>query len=163
MKKTVEEQIKALFAKYSIPPIEVVIPILEKAGRGEQELTSYIYETYFKVAKETKGVLGLKEGNMKSLARLVGALWSFEGQKFEPVELYDSKLILGVPDCPMMHVGDKVSFDVKSRFCDVLCAAASKALMDAVCGKNKSRCEWNKSLIKGSGKCRVVFELVKTR
>jgi hypothetical protein len=79
--KTVEEQIKALFAKFSIPPIEVAIPILEKAGRGEQELASSIYETYYSVAKEAKEVLRLKERNMNSLAKLVGALWSFEGPK----------------------------------------------------------------------------------
>jgi hypothetical protein len=161
--KTVEEQIKALFAKYSIPPIEVAMPILEKARRGEQELASSIYETNYSVAKEAKEVLRLKERNMNSLAKLVGALWSFEGQRFEPVELLDSKLVLSVPDCPMMHVGEKVSFEVKSKFCDVLCTAASKALMDAVCGKDEGSCMWNKSLIKGSGNCRVVFELVKAR
>jgi hypothetical protein len=51
MKKTSEEQVKALFAEHSLPPLEVIIPILEKAGRGEQELTSYIYETYLSLAK----------------------------------------------------------------------------------------------------------------
>jgi hypothetical protein len=161
MKKTSEEQIKALFARHSLPPLEVIIPILEKAGRGEQELTSYIYETYRSLAKEAREVLGLKERNMNSLAKLVGALWSFEGQKFEPVELHDSKMVLGVPDCPMMHVGEKVSFEMKSKFCDLLCTAGSKALMDAVYGKDEGSCTWNKSLIKGSGKCKVVFELVK--
>jgi hypothetical protein len=38
MKKTAENRIKDLFSKHSFPPVEVIIPILEKSGRGEQEL-----------------------------------------------------------------------------------------------------------------------------
>jgi hypothetical protein len=163
VKKTAEEQMKALFAKHSFPPIEVIIPILEKAGRGEQELTAQIYDTYLSLAKEAKEILGLKERSMKTLAKLMGTLWSFEGQKFEPIELSDSRLVVSVPECPMIRVGKNVDFDVKSRFCDLICTAGSKALIDAVFGEDKGICVWNKSLIKGTGKCKVVFELVKAK
>ena len=44
MKKTVEEQMRALLTKYAYPPVEVVIPILEKTGRGEEELASQLHE-----------------------------------------------------------------------------------------------------------------------
>lgn len=37
VKKTAEKQIKDLLMKHSIPPLEVIIPILEKVGRGEQD------------------------------------------------------------------------------------------------------------------------------
>ena len=72
MKRSKEERIKALLAKHSEPPLNVVIPILEKAGRGEKELTSQIYETDMSYAKGLKEILDLKDKNMKVLAKEIG-------------------------------------------------------------------------------------------
>ena len=68
VKKTAEEQIKVLFAKHSMPPLEMIIPILEKTGRGEQELTVEIYDTYAGLIKGIKEILGFKDSNMKTVA-----------------------------------------------------------------------------------------------
>ena len=68
MKKTAEEQLRVLFTKHSPPPLEVIIPILKAAGRGEQELVSQFYDTYKSLTEGTKGILGLKDKNMKTLA-----------------------------------------------------------------------------------------------
>ena len=89
-------------------------------------------------------------------------MW-LSGQKLEPIELSDSKYSFNLPDCPMLHVGKNVSFNVKSKFCDLICAGPSRALMDITLGPNKGICRWDKALIKGAGKCNVVFELVKTK
>jgi hypothetical protein len=57
MKKTAEERMKALFAEHSFPPLEVIIPILEKAGRGEQELATQIYDAHLALAEGIKEIL----------------------------------------------------------------------------------------------------------
>jgi len=162
MKKTAEKQIRTLIAEHSIPPVEVIIPILEKTGRGEQELTTQIYNTYSSLIKGLKEILGLKEKNMKTVAKVWQIVLGFEGAKFEPIELTESRFSFSIPDCPMLHVGKDVSLNVKSKFCDLICTAGSKALMDTVLSPHKGNCTWNKALIRGAGKCTVVFELVKT-
>jgi hypothetical protein len=163
LKKTAEEQIKALFAKYSIPPLEVIIPILEKSGRGEQQLTAQVYDTTTGLAEGIKEILDLKDKSMKALAKVEGVLLGSYGMKFEPIELSESRFSYSVPDCPMVHVGKDVSSKVKSKFCDLCCAGASKALMDSIFGQGRVSCTWDKSLIKGARKCKVVYELVKTK
>lgn len=162
MKKTVEEQIKVLFSRFSFPPLEVIIPILEKAGHGEQELTTQVYNTETTLVKGIKEILGLNDKNMKTLAKVMEIMLSFEGAKFEPIELSESRFSLSISDCPMLHVGKGVSSSVKSKFCDLICTAGSKAAMDTVLGQDRGSCFWDKSLIRGAGKCRLVFELVKT-
>jgi len=162
LKKTVEEQIKVLFEKYSFPPLEVIIPILEKAGRGEQELTTQVYNTEANLIKGIKEILGLTDKNMRTLAKVMGITLSFEGVKFQPIELTESRFSLSISDCPMLHVGKDVSSSVKSKFCDLICTAGGRAAMDTALGQGRGSCSWDKSLIKGAGKCRLVFELVKT-
>jgi len=161
MKKTAEKQIRMLIAEHSIPPLEVIIPILEKTGRGEQELTAQLYNTYSGLTKGIREILGLKEKNMKTLAKVWEIVLGFEGSKFEPVELTESRFSFSIPDCPMLHVGKGVNLNVKSKFCDLICTAGSRALMDTVLSPHKGNCTWNKALIRGAGKCTVVFELVK--
>ena len=161
MKKTAEKQIRALFAEHSIPPMEVIIPILEKTGRGEQELTAQLYNTYTDLAMGIREILELKDNNMKTLAKVWEIVLGFEGSKFEPIELTESKWSFSIPDCPMLHVGKDVSLNVKSKFCDLICTAGSRALMDTVLSPHKGNCTWNKALIRGAGKCTVVFELVR--
>jgi hypothetical protein len=161
MKKTSEKQLKTLFAEHNVPPLEVIIPILEKTGRGEQELTTQLYDTYAKLAKKLMKILDLKAKDMKTLAKIWEIALSFEKQPFEPIELTQSKFSFSVPDCPMVHVGKNVSAKVKSKFCDLICAAGAKALMDTVLGPGRGVCSWNKALIQGAGKCMVLFELAK--
>ena len=163
MKKTAEERIKVLFAKQSFPPLEVIIPILEKAGRGEQELTAQVYDVESTLARGIREILGLQDKDMKTLAKVVGILFGFEGIRFEPIELSESRFSFSILDCPMLHVGKNVSLNVKSKFCDLICAGGSKALVDTILGQGKGSCSWDKSLIKGAGKCRLVFDLVKAR
>jgi hypothetical protein len=156
MKRSKEEQIKALLARHSFPPLEVVIPILEKAGRGERELASQLYETNISLAHGLKETLGLKDKNMKALAKMFEVLLGSYGQKFEPVELSATRFSLTVSDCPMMHVGKDVSTSVKSKYCDLICSAGAKAITATVLG-TESTCSWDKALIKGTGKCKVIF------
>jgi len=163
LKKTAEKQIEALFAKHSIPPFEVIIPILEKAGRGEQELTAQVYDTYASLTKGIKEILGLKDKNMKTLARVWALTTSFEGIKIQPIESTELRYSCSIADCPMLHVGKDVSLNVKGKFCDLICKGGSRGLMDTVLGSNKGTCTWNKALIKGKGKCTLVFELVKDK
>jgi hypothetical protein len=163
LKKTAEEQIKILFAKHSFPPAELVIPILEKTGKGQQELAAQVYDTFKSLADGIKEILGLKERNMKALAKMTEAVLGFYGQKLEPIELSDSKFSYSVSDCPMCHVGKHVSSNVKSKFCDLYCTSSVRAFMDSVLGQNKAVCTWNKALIKGARKCIVTYELVKTK
>jgi len=163
VKKTAEKQVKDLLTQHPVPPLEVIIPILEKAGRGEQELTSLIYDTYTSLAKGVREILGLKEKNIKTLAKLWEIITICEGTKTQPIELTDSRFSFSISDCPMLLVGKDVSLNVKSKFCDVICTAGSKALMDTVLSPHKGTCTWNKALIKGLGKCTVVFELVKAK
>jgi hypothetical protein len=159
MKKTAEKQLKTLFAEHNVPPLEVIIPILEKTGRGEQELTAQLYDTYTKLARELMKILDLKAKDMKTLAKIWEIALSFEKQPFEPIELTSSKFSFSIPDCPMIHVGKKVNATVKSKFCDLVCGAGARALMDTALGSKRGVCTWNKALIQGAGKCIVVFEL----
>lgn len=163
MKGTAETRIKALLNEFYFPPLEVIIPILEKSGRGEQELTAQIYNSYSSLAKDIKEILGLKDRNMKTLAKVFEVILGFEGTKFEPLELSESKFSLSIPDCPMLHVGKNVNFNVKSKFCDLICTVVSRALMDTLLSQNKGNCTWDKALIKGTGKCKLGIELVKFR
>lgn len=163
MKETTEKKMKALLIEHSTPPLEVIIPILEKAGRGEQELTTQLYNTYTSLAKGMKEILGLKDKNMKTLAKVFEISLGFEGVKFEPIELSESRYALSIPDCPMIHVGKDVSFNVKSKFCDLICTSGSRAFMDTLLSPNRGTCTWDKALIKGAGKCTIAFELVKSR
>jgi len=160
VKKTAEKQIRALFVEHSIPPLEVIIPILEKTGRGEQELTTQLYNTYTDLAKGMREILGLKDKNMKTLAKVWEIVLGFEGSKFEPVELTESRFSFSIPDCPMLHVGKDVGLNVKGKFCDLICTAGSRALMDTVLSPHKGNCTWDKALIRGAGKCTVIFEFV---
>jgi len=163
LKITVEEQIKVLFAKHSFPPVELVIPILEKTGKGQQELAAQVYDTFKSLADGIKEILGLKEKNMKALAKMTEAVLSFYGQRLEPIELSESKFSYSVSDCPMCHVGRDVSSNVKSKFCDLYCTSGEKAFMDSVLGQNKAVCTWDKALIKDARKCTVTYELVKKK
>jgi len=163
MKKSPEERIKRLFAEHPYPPIDVIIPILEKAGRGEKELESQIYEIYCHLAKGIKGIMSLKGNDMKTLARIWEIATASEGMKMQPLELSDSKFSFSITDCPMIHVGKNVNTNVKSKFCDIVCTAGSRALMDTILAPQKGACAWSKTLIKGTGKCTVTFELVKPK
>jgi hypothetical protein len=163
MKKSAEERIKHLFAEQPYPPIDVIIPILEKAGRGEKELESQIYDIYCELAKGIKKIMNLKGNDMKTLARVWEISTASEGMKMQPLELSESRYSFSITDCPMIHVGKNVSSSVKSKFCDIVCTAGSRALMDTVLAPQKGVCAWSKTLIKGTGKCTVTFELVKAK
>jgi hypothetical protein len=140
--------------------MEVIIPILEKSGHGEQELVAQINETDTSVMKGIKEILGLKDNNMKALAKLLEIYLAFSGQEFQPVELTESKFVFTISDCPMLHVGKDVGLNIKGKFCDLLCAASAKVMFDTVLGQKRGKCTWNKALIKGAGKCTLAFELV---
>lgn len=163
MRKTAEERMKNLFEKHSFPPLEVIIPILEKAGRGEQELATQMYDTQLSLVNGIRKILGLKDKNMKTVAKVWETMNTFYGQKFEPIELTDSRFSFSISDCPMLHVGKDVSVNVKSKFCDLICTAGSKALNNAVFDQDISTCSWDKSLIKGGRRCKLLIELVKTQ
>lgn len=159
MGKSTEERLRALFAKHQFPSVDVVIHVLERSGRGEEELMSQFYETEVSLTKGIMQVMGLKTRDMKTLVKVMEVVFIWEGQKFEPIELSDSKFSYAVPDCPMLHVGKDISTEVKGKFCDLFCTAASQAMMDTVLGKGKGNCRWDKSLIKGTGKCRLLWEM----
>jgi hypothetical protein len=161
MQKSAEKRLRTLFAEHHVPPLEVIIPILEKTGRGEQELTAQLYDTYVNLARGLMKILNLKTKDMKTLAKIWEIALSFENQPFEPIELTQSKFSFSLPDCPMVHVGKNVSTKVRSKFCDLICGAGAKALMDTILGAGRGVCSWNKALIQGAGKCIVVFELAK--
>lgn len=163
MKKTAEEQIRLLFAEHSPPPLEVIIPILRTTGRGEQELVAQFYDTYTSLVKGIKESLGLKDKNMKTLAKVGEIILSFEGRKFQPVELTKARFSVSLSDCPMCHVGKDVSLNVKDKFCDLICTGMAKAMMDTVLGLHRGTCTWEKALIRGARKCMLVFELAKVR
>jgi hypothetical protein len=160
-KKTSEDELRSLFSKHTFPPVEVIIPILEKTGQGEQKLANQIYDTYVHLALEIRKILGLEERNMKTLAKVWGIITSFEGMSIQPIELNDSKYSFSLVDCPMAHVGKNIPLNVKSKFCDLVCTSASKALMDSLLGSDKAEVTWDKALIKGARKCTVAFESVK--
>lgn len=162
VKKTEEEKLKILFSKHTEPPLEVIIPILEKAGRGEQELTAQIYAVEVSLIKGMREILRWKENNVKTLAKIFGIMMGHYGQKFEPVELSESRFSIGISDCPMMHVGKDVSIDVKRKFCDLICSSSLRALKDTF-GQDSLTCSWDKSLLKGTSRCKVTFELVKAK
>jgi len=163
LNKTAEKQIRDLLKKHAYPPLEVIIPILEKSGRGEQELTAQISETDLSVIKGIKEILGLKDNNMKTLAKVLEIYLAFGGQEFQPVELTESKFAITVSDCPMLHVSKDVSLNVKSKFCDLICTSTSKVVVDTVLSPRRGICTWDKALIKGAGKCTLAFELVGDR
>jgi len=161
MKKTPEDRIRELFSKHSFPPMEVIIPVLQKTGKGEQELEAQLYNAYVDLARQITEILGLKEKNMKTMAKVWGIIASFEGIKIQPVHQDESKFSFSLSDCPMVHVGKDISYNVKSKFCDLICNSASKALLDTILNPDKATLTWNKALIKGAGKCTITFELVK--
>lgn len=162
VKKTVEEQMRALLTKHGYPPPEVVIPILEKAGRGEKELGAQLHEIDMSLLSGIMKILNLKEKNMRTVSRMIGVIFSSYGQKYEPIELSENRFRLSVSDCPMLHVGKNVNTTVKSKFCDVYCSSTAKAMAQLVLGEEGS-CSWDKALIKGGRKCTVTFDLVKTK
>lgn len=162
MKGSTEKQIRALFSRHSIPPLEVIIPILQKTGRGEEELKTLIYTAYVKIAEGLREIMGLKGNNMLALAKVWEITASFEGAKCEPIKLNEATFSFSTSDCPMLHIGKDISFDVRSKFCDIVCAGGSTALMDAILASNKGTCTWDKALIKGAKKCKVVFQMAKT-
>jgi uncharacterized radical SAM superfamily protein len=162
VKKSIEEQIKTLLARHSFPPLEVIIPILEKAGRGEQELAEQIYDTQVAITNGVREILNLKESNMKTVARIFEIICDFYGQKIEPIELSQTRFSLSISDCPMLHVGKNVSVSVKSKFCDLCCSAGATATAGTVLGQEYT-CSWDKKLIKSMGKCTTIVELRKTK
>jgi hypothetical protein len=162
VKKTVEEQMRALLTKYTYPPVEVVIPILEKTGRGENELAAQVHEIDMSLLSGMMKILNLKEKNMRAVSKMFGVILSSYGQKYEPIELSENRFCVSVSDCPMLHVGKNVNTAVKSKFCDVLCSSTAKAMAQLVLG-DEGRCSWDKALIKGGRKCTVAFEFVKTK
>lgn len=162
VKKTVEEQMRTLLTKYTYPPVDVVIPILEKAGRGEKELAAQLHEIDMSVLSGLMKILNLKEKNMRTVSRMFGVLLSFYGQKYEPVELSENRFCLSISDCPMLHVGKNVNMLVKSKFCDVICSSTAEVMTQLVLGQEGSA-SWDKALIKGGRKCTVAFELGKTK
>jgi len=163
LKKAVEKRIKDLFAEYSYPPLEVIIPVLEKSGRGERELTAQVNEIDISVIKGIKEILGLKDQSMKTLAKLWEIYLGFAGVKCQPIELTESKFVFTISDCPMLHVSKDVSLNVKSKFCDLICTSASRAVIETVLSPKRVNCTWDKALIKGAGKCTTGFELVDNR
>lgn len=163
LKKSAEKQIRDLLRKHQYPPLEVIIPILEKSGRGEQELAAQVSETDLSVIKGIKEILGLKDNNMKTVAKVLEIYMAFGGVAFQPVESTESKVAISISDCPMVHVSKDVGLNVKSKFCDLICASAAKVISDVVLSPKKGITTWDKSLIKGTGKCTVAFELVNDR
>jgi hypothetical protein len=162
MEESVEKQLKALFSRCSIPPLNVIIPILQKTGRGEQELTAHVYDAYVNIAKGLREIMAYNDNDMKTLAKVWEMAIGFEGSRFMPIELSESRFSFSISDCPMLHVGKDIRFEVKSKFCDLVCTGGSRGLMDTVLAPSKGACTWNKALIKGEGKCTVVFEIVRT-
>lgn len=162
VKKSVEEQIKNLLARHSVPPLEVIIPILEKAGRGEQELTNQMYDMHISITNGMKEILNLKDRDMKTLAKIFEVICVYSGQRIEPNELSQTRFSLSVSDCPMLHVGKNINTNVKSKFCDLCCSAGSRAIAGTVLGREVT-CSWDKKLIRGAGKCTVTFELGKNK
>jgi len=158
LKKTAEEQLRDLFARHSPPPLEVIIPILEQTGRGEQELVAQFYDTYTSLVERIQEILGLKDKNMKTLAKVGEIVLSFEGRKFQPIGLTEARFSVSLSDCPMCHVGKDVSLNVKGKFCDLICTGMAKAMMDTVLGPQRGTCTWEKALIRGARKCTLVFE-----
>jgi hypothetical protein len=163
LKKTAEKQIRDLLRKHQYPPLDVIIPILEKSGRGEQELAAQVSETDLSVIKGIKEILGLMDNNMKTLAKVLEIYLAFGGAEFQPVELTESKFAIAISDCPMLHVSKGVGLNVKSKFCDMICASAGKVIIDTLLSPRRGICTWDKALIKGAGKCTLAFELVDKR
>jgi hypothetical protein len=162
VKKSAEEKIKKLLAKHSYPPLEVIIPILERAGRGEQELRDQIYDAEVSITNGVREILNLKDRDMKTLAKIFEITCAFEGINTVPNELSQTRFSISIPDCPMIHVGKDVSTDAKSKFCDLCCSASAEAIAGTVLGQEFT-CTWDKKLIKGGAKCTTTIELGKTR
>jgi hypothetical protein len=162
VKERVEEQLKTLLAKHTLPPPELIIPILEKAGWGEQELGEQLYGTTVSLANGIRRILNLRDKNMKTLAKIFEVIMVFSGQKFELIELSATRFSLSISDCPMLHVGKNMSTTIKSKFCDLYCNSGSKAIADTVLGLEPT-CSWDKSLVRGTGKCTLTFESRKSK
>lgn len=162
MKETVEERIRALFAEHPIPPMDVIIPILERAGRGDKELATQVYDTFASLAEGIREILGLKDRNMETVAKICETIYNASGEIFEPIELTNARFSSNMSDCPLLHVGKDISLNAKSRFCDLICTTGSKAVFNTVMEPQQGSCTWDKALIKGAGKCTVVFELGNT-
>ena len=150
-----------LLAKHPFPPLDVIIPILEQSGQGGQELATHIYNVDTTLITELKEVLNLKDTDMRTLAKVWEYICSFEGWKFQPIELNESTFSFSIPQCPMLRVGKDVNPSVKSKYCDLICTAGRTAIMDAVLGRGRATFSRDKALIKGAGKCTVTFTLVK--
>jgi hypothetical protein len=166
VKKSAEEQIKALLARQSFPPLEVIIPILEKAGRGEQELTNQMYDMESSITNGVREILNLKDRDMKTAAKIFELICDYSGQKIEPIELSHTRFSLSISDCPMLHVGKDVKINVKSKFCDLCCSTGARAIFGTVLGPEvnaRATCSWDKKLIRGAGKCTVTYELGKNK
>jgi hypothetical protein len=161
MEGTAQERLKDLFAKHPFPPLDVIIPIFENAGRGERELSTQIYNSDASLANGIKEILGFKGKDMRTLAKVWEILSSFGGQKLQPIILDESRFSFSISECPMLHVGNDVSSSVKSKFCDLICTSGSKAIMDTILGQGRATCSWNKALIEGAGKCTVTYRLLK--
>jgi hypothetical protein len=161
VRKSAEEKIKKLLAQHSYPPLEVIIPVLERAGRGEQELRDQIYDAEVSITNGVREILNLKGRDMKTLAKIFEITCAFEGIKTIPNELSQTRYSISIPDCPMVHVGKDVSTDVKSKFCDICCSTSADAIAGTVLGQEFT-CTWDKKLIKGGGKCTTTIELGKT-
>jgi hypothetical protein len=162
VKKTAESNLRVLFSKHQFPPVDVAIAVLQKSGRGEQELASQLYDTYASLTKGIMQVMNFKTRDMKTLAKVMEITFSWEGQKFEPIELSDFKFSYAVPDCPMLHAGKNVSAGVKGKFCDLYCTSVSQAMTDTVLGKGKATCRWDKSLVISGKKCKLLWEKTET-
>jgi hypothetical protein len=156
-KKTTEDRIRDVYSQYSFPPLEVIIPILQRSGRGEQELAKQLYERYANLTVKIRDILGLEKKSIKTLVKVWGVMASFEGVKIQPIELNDTRYSFSLTDCPMLHVGKNVDRKVKSQFCDLICNSASKALLDTILGSDKTTLTWDKALIKGASKCTITF------
>jgi hypothetical protein len=158
-----EERIRDLSAKRLILPIEVIIPILEKAGRGEQELTAHIYSSSSSLSEEINEILGLTEKNMRTLAKLWEIFCGIQGIRIQPIELTETRYSVSVASCGMLHVGKGVRLNVKNKFCDVVCGGVGRGVMDVALGPDRGTCMGDKGLIEGKNKCKLAFELVKDR
>jgi hypothetical protein len=159
--KTAEERIRDLSAKRLTLPLEVIIPILEKSGRSEQELTAQIYSSCSSLSKEIREILGLTEKNMRTLAKLWEVFCGVQGIRFQPIELTEDRYSVGLTNCLMLHVGKGVSPNVKNKFCDAVCMGIGRGVMDIALGSGRGICSGDRALIKGKNKCIIAFELLK--
>ena len=100
--------------------------------------------------------------DMETVAKICETIYNASGEIFEPIELTNARFSSNMSDCPLLHVGKDISLNAKSRFCDLICTTGSKAVFNTVMEPQQGSCTWDKALIKGAGKCTVVFELGNT-